>query len=70
MSHQHFSLTSHNIIRTRYWAVHQELPDEDNNHRQVPGAWRQGQILPDIGEPHRGNHDTITAKRLIEYLIH
>ena len=32
-----------NIISTGYPGDHQELANEDeNNHRQVPGAWRQG----------------------------
>ena len=32
----------HNIIRTHYGTNNQGLPDEDNNHKQVPGAWRYG----------------------------
>ena len=44
-------VTLHNIIRTRYWADHQGLADEENNHGQLPGAWREGQVLPDCVEP-------------------
>ena len=41
----------HNIIRTCYWEDHQGLLDEDgNDHRQMPGGWRQGQVLPDVGD--------------------
>ena len=48
-------VTLHNIIRTRYRGNHQGLPgEEDNNHRQVPGGWRQGQVLPDLEETTRG----------------
>ena len=44
------SVTLHNVIRTHYRADHQGLADEeDNNHGKVPGAWRQGQVLPDLG---------------------
>ena len=44
-------VTLHNIIRTCYQMDHQGRADEDDsNHRQVPGAWRQGQVLPDLGE--------------------
>ena len=55
--------TLHNIIMTLYRADHQGLSDEDNNHRQVPNAWRKGQVLPDVGEPPWWNHATIAAKR-------
>ena len=45
-------VTLHNVIRKRYWADHQGLADEDdNNHRPVPGAWRNDQVLPDLWEP-------------------
>ena len=57
-------VTLHNIIRTHSRAGHQGLADEeDNNHRQVPGAWRQGQVLSDLGVPPLGNHATVAAKR-------
>ena len=64
-------VTLHNIIRTHYGADHQGLAyDEDNNHRHVPGGWRQGQVLSDLGVPKWGNHATVAAKRQREYLMH
>ena len=64
-------VTLYNIIRTCYQIDHQGRADEDDsNHRQVPGAWRQGQVLPDLGEPQQGNHATIAAKRQRDYLMH
>ena len=42
-------VTLNNIIRTCYRADHQGLAKEENkNHRQVLGAWRQGLVLPDL----------------------
>ena len=46
-------VTLDNIIRTHYDADHQGLAEEDNNHGQVLGAWRQGQILPDLEQQQR-----------------
>ena len=40
----------------------QRLPaeaGEDNNYRQVPAAWRQGQVLPYLGVKQRENHATV-----------
>ena len=79
MAHELHNVTSvvldcvnlHNIIKTHYQADHQGLADEkDNNHGQVPGAWRQGQVLPDLGQLQRCNQATIAAKRHREYLMH
>ena len=59
----------HNIIQTPYRADHQGLEDEDNNHRQMPSAWMQVQVLPDLGQPQRWNQATIVAKRLRERVL-
>ena len=63
-------VTLHHLIMTHYLADHQRLPNEDNNQRKVPGGWRQGQVLNDLGGPERDNNATIAAKRQREYLMH
>ena len=36
-------------MRLRYPGIHQGLGDEeDDNHRVIPGQWRQGACLQDI----------------------
>ena len=52
------------IIRIPYCANYQGLPDEgDNDYRRMQGAWRQEQVLPDLGGPEQGNNVTVPAKR-------
>ena len=64
-------VTLHNIIRTHYQADHQgQAGEENNNHRHIPGAWRQGQVLPDLEKSERGNNATVPAKRQRHYLKH
>ena len=59
------------IMRLRYPGIHQGIADEeDDNHRVIPGQWRQGACLQDIEEVAGGNRDTQVAKRQILYLKH
>ena len=61
----------HNIMRLRYPGIHQGLGDEeDDNHRVIPGQWRQGACLQDIEDVTGGNRDTQVAKRQRLYLKH
>ena len=61
----------HNIMRLRYPGIHQGIADEeDDNHRVIPGQWRQGACLQDIGEVAGGNRDIQVAKRQRLYLKH
>ena len=63
--------TLHNIMRLRYPGIHQGLGDEeDDNHRVIPGQWRQGACLQDIEDVTGGNRDTQVAKRQRLYLKH
>ena len=63
-------VTLHNIIRTLHRADHQVLPnEEENNHRQVPGGCRQGQVMLVLGVLW-GNNATIATKRQREYRMH
>ena len=46
-------------MRLRYPGIHQRLADEeDDNHRVIPGQWRQGACLQDIEEVAGGNRYT------------
>ena len=52
--------TLHNIMRLRYPGIHQVIADEeDDNHRVIPGLWRQGACLQDIEEVAGGNRDSL-----------
>ena len=63
--------TLHNIMRLRHPGIHQGLADEeDDNHRVIPGQWRQGACLQDIEEVAGSNRDTQVAKRQRLYLKH
>ena len=63
--------TLHNIMRLRYPGIHQGLADEeDDNHRVIPGQWRQGACLQDIEDVAGGNRNTQVAKRQRLYLKH
>ena len=63
--------TLHNIMRLRYPGIHQRIADEeDDNHRVIPGQWRQSACLQDIQDVAGGNRDTQVAKRLRLYLKH
>ena len=61
----------HNIMRLRHPGIYQGLADEeDDNHRVIPGQWRQGACLQDIEDVAGGNRDTQVAKRQRLYLKH
>ena len=62
----------HNLMRTHYPGLQNVLLDkEDNEHRLIPGAWRNdGLVLADMTRVHLGNHDTVDAKRQCIYLTH
>ena len=63
--------TLHNIMRLRYPGIHQAIADEEgDNHRVIPGQWRQGACLQDIEDVDGGNRDTQVAKRQRLYLKH
>ena len=40
-----------------------ETDKEENDHRDVPGAWRQGKVLTDLSVAEQGNNVTLAAKR-------
>ena len=57
-------VTLYTIIKTCYNPDNQGLTDEkDNNKRDIPGAWRQGQVYADLGGAQWENNTTVTAKR-------
>ena len=61
----------HNLMRIRYPGVQNAaLDQEDENHNIIPGAWRQGRVLPDPGDLDGPNarHHTQAAKALRDYL--
>ena len=61
----------HNIMRLRYPGIHQGIADEeDDNHRVIPGQWRQGACLQDIEDVAHGNRDTQVAKGQRLHLKH
>ena len=61
----------HNIIRIQYPGVQHGIGDnEDGYNRLVPGQWRQGVNLQDMGEVTAGNRDTQMAKNQRLYLKH
>ena len=62
----------HNLMRTRYPGLQNALLDqEDNEHRPVPGAWRNDAlVLADMTQVHQGNRDTVDAKRQCICLTH
>ena len=63
--------TLHNIMRLRYPGIHQGIADEENdNHRVIPGQWRQGACLQDIEDVAGGSRDAQVAKRQRLYLKH
>jgi hypothetical protein len=48
--------TLHNLIRIRYPQDHHALADQDNqDHNIVPGAWRDGAQMEDLGRAYQGN---------------
>ena len=54
----------HNLMRTRYPHLQNAIMDQDNEHRPIPGAWRNdAQVLYDMQEVHTGNRATVEAKR-------
>ena len=63
--------TLHIIMRLRYPGIHQGIADEeDDNHRVIPGQWKQGACLQDIEDVPGGNRDIQVAKRQRLYLKH
>lgn len=60
----------HNLMRIRYPQVQNDLADrEDENHRLVPGAWRQdNERLLNLNRKNPGNVDLAVAKRQREVL--
>ena len=66
-------VTLYNVIWTHYRAVYQRLTDdEDKDHKEIPGAWRQVSVLVDLDNPDRGNYSTVVANRQLQaqYLSH
>ena len=61
----------HNIMRIRYPGLQNAaLDQEDNEHRLIPGAWRQGRNMADVDNVVCGNRLTRAAKAQREYLKH
>ena len=59
----------HNLIRLRFPAAQNEVLDaEDEDHNLIPGAWRQDQNLPDVGDINRERNPGRAAKNLRCYL--
>ena len=63
--------TLHIIMRLRYPGIHQGIADEEHdNHRVIPGQWRQVACLQDIEEVAGGNRDPQVARSQRLYLKH
>lgn len=61
----------HNIMRTRYPALHIHLLDQENEqHDVIAGAWRRDVQMDDIQALGRGNRATVAAQRQRLYLKH
>ena len=57
------------IIWTCYKADHQRLANkEEINHKDIPGAWTQGEVMTDLGYAEQGNNVIVAAKRQKLYL--
>ena len=64
-------LCLHNLMRTRYQGLqNMALDREDENHNIVPGAWRDGRVLDDMGHAPGGNVATRDGKQQRVYLKH
>ena len=62
----------HNLMRSHYPGLQNAMINqEDNEHRPVPGAWRNDAlVLADMTRVHQGNLATMEAKRQRIYLTH
>ena len=61
----------HNLIRRRYIHNHHGLIDGDGtDHQVVRGAWRNGNVMADIGNIRGGNYATKAGKKQRIYLKH
>lgn len=64
-------MTLHNLLRTRYPHAHNaELDTEDDQHRLVPGAWREDAVLQDVEVEGRGPRMTKAGKEQRAYFKH
>jgi hypothetical protein len=60
----------HNLLRLKYPTLDVNAVDQDNPDTNdiIPGAWREGANLPDMGDVFRGNTNR-AAKEMRQYLV-
>ena len=61
----------HNLMRMKYGHLHNGCADsEDENHKIIPGSWREAGLLETIGKIKRQSIATEAAKQQRKYLTH
>lgn len=62
-------MTLHNLMRHRYQDLQNaDLDREDDQHRLIPGAWRDAGVMQEVEQEGRGPRQTADGKRQRAYL--
>ena len=65
------AMSLHNLMRMRYPHLqNNDLDMEDEDGRQIPGAWRDGEVLRDVDQAVGGNVANREGKKVRVYLKH